>query len=263
MSRYLLHYNKIQQLIQNNIDFVSVVIVDIKGSVPQEVGARMLVTASSEHCPLEGTIGGGKLELAAIKHAQKMLAEIDPAQQHSLLSWNLQKDIGMSCGGVVQLYFELIQHKGWNIAVFGAGHVAQALIPILLTLSCRVWCIDSRKEWLDRLDDSPALTKVMLNDIEHYVSELPSDCSILSLTQGHALDVRVAQAVFEHLQPEYFGIIGSRSKSVAIRRELQNCGISQAFVDQIKCPVGLDIGGDIPSEIAISITAQLLECRGK
>ena len=59
----------------------------------------------------------------------------------------------MTCGGAVKLYFEPHPAGGasWQIAIFGAGHIAQSLLPVLLPLPCRIACFDSRAEWLERL----------------------------------------------------------------------------------------------------------------
>ena len=66
--------------------------------------------------------------------------------------WNLQKDVGMTCGGVVSMFFENMLPKArWKIAVFGAGHVSQELIPLLLKLDCDVSCADPLIYWLNKL----------------------------------------------------------------------------------------------------------------
>lgn len=260
MSRHLLHHKNLQQLIEQNIDFVSVVIVDMKGSAPQEPGAKMLVTAASTISPHEGTIGGGKLELFAIDHALKLLKNHDQNTTETL-TLNLQTDIGMTCGGVVQLFFESYRHDQWRIAVFGAGHVAQALIPILLTLSCEVHCIDERKEWLEKLPQHKALTIHQQNNLEEVVKILPNNCFIVSVTQGHCEDVKIILALLANRVPPYMGVIGSDSKAAILKKELKTAGVESHIIEQIHCPIGLSFGQDIPSEIAISITAQLLAHR--
>ena len=114
--------------------FVCVTLADARGSVPQEPGAKMLVTGEGRAC---GTIGGGRVEEAAIKHARELLADSSEISCE-LIEWNLQRDIGMTCGGVVKFFFEVFRPCSWPIAIFGAGHVAQALVRILASLSCRV-----------------------------------------------------------------------------------------------------------------------------
>ena len=63
------------------------------------------------------------------------------------------------------VYFEAFNVTRWNIVVFGAGHVAHAVIDLLLTLDCRITCLDPREEWLARLPSSPKLTKVHATDM--------------------------------------------------------------------------------------------------
>src|SRR5438132_469598 len=85
--------------------FVVVTLVKQQGSSPQDVGAKALVSLDG----LEyGTVGGGKVENAAIKEAQRMIRE---NLVNHFVDWNLQKDIGMTCGGVVSFFFELYQTK--------------------------------------------------------------------------------------------------------------------------------------------------------
>src|SRR5437868_7094598 len=113
---------------------VTVTVVDTAGSVPQDRGAKMIVTAEGLH---HGTVGGGKVETKAIAEAQRMLRGELPATTH-FVQWNLAKDVGMTCGGIVKLYFEVHNARGWNIVVFGAGHVANALVTMLIQLDCRI-----------------------------------------------------------------------------------------------------------------------------
>jgi xanthine dehydrogenase accessory factor len=260
MNRHLLHHQNIQQLIEQGIDFVSVVLVGMKGSAPQVVGAKMLVTADCSKSPFEGTVGGGKLELFAINHAKKLLSG-EHKNLSETIAVNLQSDIGMTCGGVVQLYFEAHLHDHWHIAVFGAGHIAQALIPVLLTLSCHVHCIDHRQEWLDKLTKHPALSMVKCNAYTDAIAALPHHCYIVSVTQGHSEDVKILERLLQDRMPPYLGVIGSQSKAVKIKKELQSMGIHHDVINQIHCPIGLAIGSNIPAEIAISITAQLIQVR--
>jgi len=260
MSRYLLHHQSIQQLISQHVNFVSVVITAMQGSAPQEPGAKMLVTAASIDSPFEGTIGGGKLERFAIAHAKKLLHAGDTNCTETL-SLNLQSDIGMTCGGVVQVFFEVYRHDQWNIAVFGAGHVAQALIPLLLTLSCQVHCIDNRADWINKLPQHPALHVINNNDLQAVIQQLPENCYIVSVTQGHCEDVKIIEHIVADRTPPYIGIIGSDSKATLLKKELQAVGVPRAITDRIQCPIGLPFGQDIPAEIAISIAAQLIQFR--
>lgn len=129
-------------LLVDNIPFVSVTVVDSVGSVPNEIGSKMLVVAGGLYY---GTVGGGKVEARAIAEALRLL-KTKPASDKSVgtqfVTWSLDRDIGMTCGGSVKMYFESYNTNAWHITIFGAGHCANALINLLIHLDCRVTCID-------------------------------------------------------------------------------------------------------------------------
>lgn len=258
-------------LSQSQQPFVAVTLVDVVGSAPQNQGARMLVTAQGLHW---GTVGGGKIEARALQEAQALLRD-SRGSSHHFYEWNLQRDIGMTCGGVGKFYFEV--HGGardWSIAVFGAGHVAQALVPLLASLNCQLWVCDSRSEWLERLSAGgriPADRSLNLQQREEpasLVAELPRHSFMVSMTMGHAHDVPIlAQALrLRREDPQAFpfmGVIGSPAKAGAIRKDLRQQGFSSEELTTLVCPVGLPLGSNAPAEIAISITAQLLQERDR
>jgi xanthine dehydrogenase accessory factor len=138
------HSRKLSKLIELDTPCVTVTLLDSRGSTPQIKGAKALIATKGFEW---GTVGGGKIEAAAIDYAKEAL-QTHRRTIFNLVTWNLQTDLGMTCSGEVKLFFEIDNKGVWNIAVFGAGHVAQALIPMLAKLHCRVTCVDSRHEWL-------------------------------------------------------------------------------------------------------------------
>ncbi len=244
------------QLQMENESFVMVTLVSTRGEAPQDPGAKIIVTKDGLK---EGTIGGGKVEAAAIKKAQEQLAT-NKQPQPELITWNLQTDIGMTCGGEVTFLFEFFFAHNWPIIIFGAGHVAQALTRTLINLPCQVTCIDHRSEWINQLDSK---TKSMTHaNPSQLVKEFSPNSYFICMTQGHAHDVPILKAIFEHAPDcPYVGVIGSAIKGKRIKNELLEMGVSQAFCEKLKVPIGLPIGSNHPYEIAISITAQLLEIR--
>jgi xanthine dehydrogenase accessory factor len=240
--------------------FVHVTLVEATGSTPQDSGSKMLVTANEL---AYGTVGGGKVEQQAIEFARSMLADPD-SNVTQLLDWNLQRDIGMTCGGLVKLFFEVYNRQDWRIVVFGAGHVAQASIRCLLTLRCRVVCVDSRQDWIDRLPKSSKLQTVCVGEMKEYVEQIDDRDSVICMTMGHAADRPILEAIFKSgKRPNFLGAIGSRSKRGVLIRELAESGIERELAETLVCPLGLPLGSNQPEEIAISITAQLLQRRDK
>ena len=249
-----------QALLEEGTSFVCVTLVDIKGSTPRAQGGRMLVTVSGLH---SGTIGGGLVEAKALEFSQEFLQQNKLSGQTKFVQWNLNRDIGMSCGGSVKLYFERYNTNPWQIMIFGAGHVAQALIPLLLTLDCKLTCYDTRREWLDKLPESPKLNKLCVENYEDKVEQTSEKAFVLIMTHGHRSDFYVVQKFLEQRSQPFLGVIGSRSKAATLKNELKKEGLKQKQIEKIFCPIGFSLGGNHPQEIAVSITAQLLYERDK
>ncbi len=250
--------NTMVELAEARLDHVVVTLASIRGSAPQVVGAKMLVTANGRHC---GTVGGGKIEAHCIRFAQEHLNRKGQTELHT---WNLQKDIGMSCGGEVTMLFEPQIFSQWTIAVFGAGHVAQELCRVMQTWACAVRVFDNRPEWLEKLPKSFNIQPKYSATIANEVPELPQGTFLLSMTQGHAFDVPVLkEALKDHEKFAFLGVIGSQIKGDKIRKELREAGISEKAIERLACPVGLPIGDNTPPEISISIAAQLISLRPK
>lgn len=251
------HSRKLSKLIELDIPFVTVTLIDIRGSAPQVTGAKALITDNG----LEwGTVGGGKIEAAAIKFSQEAL-KTHRGTTCKLVKWNLQTDIGMTCGGEVKLFFEIHNQGEWNLAVFGAGHVAQVLIPMLLKLHCRVTCVDSRPEWIAKLPDHPKLRKVTPDNPASLVSQFSPQTFFVLISKGHAADLPVLSEILKSRDAPYIGVIGSEQKAKVLKRELTAAGISTEKQQSFVCPIGLPIGNNTPAEISFSIIAQLIQRR--
>jgi xanthine dehydrogenase accessory factor len=256
-------YEELVALERSGTGFVLVTLVDAAGSVPQDTGAKALVTAAGLH---GGTIGGGRVEAQAVSLAQEMLRATGAAAgRPRFVSWSLRGDAGMTCGGAVKLYFEPHPACGaaWTIAIFGAGHIAQALLPVLIPLPCALRCHDSRADWLERLPRARNVTVTHLTDLAAAVETLPADAFVLCMTQGHKTDRPVLHRALATRNFPFIGVIGSAAKAEILRRELMADGLTPEQVAPFHCPVGLELGTNHPHEIAISIAAQLLAERDR
>lgn len=246
-------HNRCQRLVDQATPFVCVTMVQREGSVPQDVGGKMVVT---EHGLAFGTVGGGRIEAKAIQHAQAMLAA---GTSTDLVHWNLTTDVGMTCGGRLRLFFEVTDRSAWSIAIFGAGHVAQSLTRLLATLPCQVTCIDSRADWLGRLAEPTQ--RILSDDLPRIAGQLPERTFVLSMTQGHSHDFPILEQIWKSGRRfPFVGVIGSNSKAAALRRELRQAGMPDGALS-FHCPIGLPLGTNHPGEIAVSIAAQLIQVR--
>lgn len=251
-------YEKINELLFSNVPFVMVTLVDVLGSSPQNAGSKMLVTQEGLY---GGTIGGGKVEFKAINEAKALLE--NKTITTSFVEWNLKKDVGMSCGGIVRVYFEAFFTKNWKIAIFGAGHVANALIPHLLLLDCQVQCIDPRPLWLNKLPRSHKLTLTHTEDMPSQVKHLDPQTFVLLMTMGHSTDLPILLEILKTKKFPYLGVIGSKAKAVRIKKDIEEANLHPSCKESFFCPIGLDLGNNHPQEIAISVIAQLIQERDR
>jgi len=250
-------FDALNDLLAAGVPLVAVTVVDTVGSVPQDRGAKMIVTAEGLQF---GTVGGGKVETKAIAEAQRMLRG-EESETTKFAQWNLQKDVGMTCGGVVKLYFESHNVGRWQLFVFGAGHVANALVNLLVHLDCHVTCVDPRQEWLDKLPGSPKLTRLRSDDMPSVVATIPDGAFVVLMTMGHTTDKPILIEILRTRTFPYLGVIGSDAKANVLKRDLAEAGLPEEAQRAFFCPIGLEIGTNHPYEIAVSIVAQLLKVR--
>jgi len=250
-------FDALNELMAAETPLVAVTVVDTAGSVPQDRGAKMIVTAEGLRF---GTVGGGKVETKAIAEAQRMLRGELPNTTH-FVQWNLAKDVGMTCGGVVKLYFEVHNARAWHIVIFGAGHVANALVTMLIHLDCRITLYDPRPEWIAKLPQSPKLAAIVTPDMPSTVPSLPDDASVILMTMGHTTDKPILLEILRTRTFPYLGVIGSTAKANILKRDIEEAGLPEAAKDAFFCPIGLELGTSHPYEIAVSVIGQLLMVR--
>lgn len=251
-------FETLNELISSGQPAVAVTVVDTAGSVPNDRGARMLVTPQGLYY---GTVGGGRVEKKAIDEAMEMLAE--GTESTRFRQWQLNRDVGMTCGGAVKLFFEAFNAATWDIAIFGAGHVANAVVGLLSNLDCRILCFDPRAEWIERLPKSPKVQAKISPDMPGEVKGLPDDAFVLLISTGHATDLPILIEILRTRKFPFLGAIGSRAKANILQRDLEEAGIPEELRRSYHCPIGLPLGTNHPQEIAVSVAAQLLQVRDR
>lgn len=159
-------------------------------------------------------------------------------------------------------YSEPLVRKGM-VYIFGGGHVAQELVPLLthLEFSCTVF--DDREHFSSpRL--FPAAAKCITGDftrLSDYFEITPEDY-VCIMTRGHQYDYLVQQQVLK-TPAKYIGVMGSKRKKAIIREKLLHDGFTPEELARITTPIGLNIQAETPSEIAVSIAGELIQIRAK
>jgi xanthine dehydrogenase accessory factor len=273
-----------------------VVVADVKGSAPREVGASMLIWRGENGLAQSGTIGGGTLEFEAMKSAFSA-----PRLRRIPLGPNL----GQCCGGSVTLLTEVfettdgiandvyargpnvmpitvqkslkgVRREGflqprliddWMIEavspperpvwLWGAGHVGRAIATMLAPLpQFSVTWIDTSADRFP--DELPARTEQLIaQNPADLVRHAPQDAEHLVLTYSHALDLELCHQILSH--PFAFaGLIGSTTKWARFRSRLGALGHTTAQIERICCPIGHPELGKHPQAIAIGVAARLI-----
>ncbi len=158
----------------------------------------------------------------------------------------------------MDLYLEQI-HSSGRVYVFGGGHVAQELVPVLSHVGFRCVVMDDREEFTDP-GLFTAAEEILRGDcrrIGDFVT-IGGEDYVCVMTRGHAYDT-VVQAQVLKCRPCYCGVIGSKGKAAGVRKVLkEEYGLMDEELDRVTTPIGLNIKGETPAEIAISIAAQMI-----
>ena len=242
--------------VAEGIPAAMVTIVRASGSTPRRAGTRMVIYADGR---VHGTVGGGRLEHEAIRVAHEVIRRGEARTIQPLLS----DDSGMCCGGEVELFIDPLQVRTPAI-IFGTGHVARAVAPLLIQLGHHVTVVDDRPELLTQAR-FPGCVRVEASPEQH-AATLPPDprrC-LLVMTHNHARDIRIITAL--SAQPfAYLGMLGAHRKRDLLAAHLhahrEDDGVDAGVLERVHAPIGLAIGALGPDEIAVAVAAELIALR--
>lgn len=217
----------------------------------------------------------GEEQLPALEHLTEFLKSGTPC---ALTIFNIEQVPDLAAYGEGKLPVELCQRpqaaplldggmyteplgRDGILYLFGGGHVGQALAPMLSQVGFRVVVFDNREE-IALPQNFPGAERVLCGSFEHIGEQVqltPRDYAVV-MSPGHQHDLEVLCQVLEQ-KPYYVGCMGSRKKRAFLWKELERRGFSKEQIEAIRLPIGLDIGGETPAEIAVSVTAQLIQVR--
>lgn len=245
-------------LIEQDEVFCLVHIAKTEGSTPRNTGTVMLVTAEQEY----GTIGGGNLEMAAIKAARDCLRG---DTQTRTLDYILGPDVEQCCGGRVTLSLQTITSRAelpdlpypdaTPVYIFGAGHVGRAVAKALSPLPFAYRLYDNRADKI--------IGEVLAYpNLRHVILAAPKNTYFLIMTHDHSLDYELVCAALKRGDFAWLGLIGSKTKKARFLSRLRKDEFTDTQLSRLTCPVGIEgIQGKEPEIIAASVAAQLLQLR--
>ena len=329
-------FKTLDEVLRAGGDAVLVSVVAGHGATPRGTGARMIVTKDGR---IAGTIGGGAVEYRSEQIAAELLEKRTSLTEKFRLRPNDIADLGMICGGDVDVHFRFIpggdetalrvterigklyrrgepcwlvlglengKLAAWNeraglcgaelpeevvaamsggetafqvsaggsvyycervlnpgrVYIFGGGHVAQALVPVLAHVGFRCVVCEDRPDFAAKelFPDAEETRLLDMTDLSALAAGVGPDDYVVIMTRGHQKDYE-AQLAMMKTPARYIGVIGSRNKHKQVRQRLLEAGIPEEAFSRVSAPIGLDIGGETPEEIAVSVAAQMIMVR--
>jgi len=203
---------------------------------------------------MEGTIGGGCLELKVIEDAIITIA----SKQAKKFSYDLEKDLSMNCGGYAEVYIEPIVQED-ELIIFGGGHIGKAITKYASDFGFNITIIDHRND----IQESSELEKFSIIN-KDYIEALDEvnfneNTYVVIVTPKHAYDEAILEKVAK-FDCAYIGMIGSKTKvAKARKRLLEEKILTEAELGKVDMPIGIKFNAQTPEEIAISIIAKLID----
>lgn len=234
-----------------------VTVISVGGSTPREAGAKMLVY---EDGSIEGTVGGGAMEALTIKKALECIA----AGQGGKFTFALKPggNTGMICMGDMEVYVD-VYRTPFKVLILGGGHVGVKIAEACRLAGYPYMVADDRTEFANQ-ERFPQALKI-INEFPHKAvraAGVDKDTYVVIVTRGHALDKECLEEVMRTKAP-YIGMIGSSPKVREIYRLLARKKLYPLKDRRVHSPIGLNLGGKAPGEIAVSVLAEVIKLHYK
>lgn len=207
---------------------------------------------------ISGTVGGGMWEMSAIQDALACIRE----GKNAVKTYNFNSQLakaGFQCDGELTVFIEYCCNDGLPLIVVGGGHVGNAVIQAAKAVGFNITLVDTRGEAEigDSIQAADRFVPVKsFGDVAEV--KLPKNGYYVVSTYGHMVDGAALGGVLKRGDAAYIGMLGSRQKIRAIFSKLEEQGVSRAELDAIHSPIGLDLGGETPGEIAVAVVAEIL-----
>lgn len=221
-----------------------VTVVKASGLFSDTLGRRALIWLDR---PPVGDLDLEGLDPRALADARQSLAN----RQTELLTYQ-------QAGSQVELFIE-VQRRPPTLLIVGAGHVALPLAQLGKLLEFNVVVLDDRPRYANP-ERFPMADRVLAQPFRETLREWPIDYDtyIVLVTRGHSHDVECLLEVIDS-PARYIGMIGSKRRVKGVFELLEReQGLAPAKLDRVYSPIGLDIGAETPTEIAVAVMAEII-----
>lgn len=234
-------------------DFAVVTIVESRNLA--RTSGKMIVYPDGS---ISGTVGGGMWEMAAIQDGLNCLK----TGKNLVKTYNFAKEFeeaGFRHDGEMVAFIEVCRNDALRLVVVGGGHVGNAVIHAARTVGFHVTLVDTRGE--TEIGDSIRCADqfIHVDDFADVADvSLPSGAYYVVSTYGHMVDGAALGGVLKRGDAAYIGMLGGRKKIREIFAKLSGQGVAEETLTAVHSPIGLDLGGETPEEIAIAVVAEIL-----
>ncbi|HEY7399249.1 MAG TPA: XdhC family protein [Gaiellaceae bacterium] len=275
-------------------DVALATVIATRRSAPRPLGSKLAISASGQ---LFGSVSGGCVEADVAERAKPVL---DGAAPH-VISYGIADDeawtVGLPCGGEIDVFVERFEsappiERGtsyvvveggdvgtrWHddarssthlreepsrkvfvesvsppprLVAVGAGDIAEGLCALAQPLGWRTVVVDPRPALATR-ERVPSAGEIRVEWPD--AMEVDEDTAVISLVHEERIDVPALRRGVEG-GAFYVGALGSKRAQEKRREKLGDAA------DSVRGPVGLDLGGETPAEIALEIMAELVAAR--
>jgi len=237
--------------------FVIATVVAYKSPQSAKPGSKAIIKPDGS---ISGWIGGGCVQPIVIREAREALQtgkpkliSISPEATHG--DWKGVEAYLMTCqgGGSLEIYLEPVLPKP-NLIIVGSSPVAQILTGFGRLLDFKVCVADpeAKQEQFPEAD-------VVLTDLESLRGRIDSRSYVVVATMGTG-DEEGLEAVVG-TNPQYLGLVASKEKAKSLFQYIRDKGTPAEHIARIKCPAGLELGGETLPEIALSVMAEITRSR--
>ena len=207
------------------------------------VGSKMLVRENGD---TQGSLGDEILEAMTVERARDLMA--------------MGKNDYLYLDSDIECYIEAYTTPP-TLVLIGGGHVSKAIAPIAKSVGFRIFVFDDREQFSNP-DRFPEADITMVGDYRDGFDKLPVNANsfVVVASRGHQFDDAAVSGALR-TPASYVGLLGSKRKTILIYEELIRNGFDPEELRRINAPIGLDIGGRTPEEIALSVMSEIVAFR--
>ncbi len=226
-------------------------VVEVTGSTSAKTGSKAVIDENGR--VLAGWVGGGCAESMTCSQALKSIETGETA----VLDIDLNSEVlgaGMPCGGSMRVYVEPVLPRA-ALWIMGHGRVAEALSLMGELQGLDVHMIDRLLE----PEKYPNATRLITDDPQYDQLRPARDDYVVIATQ-HKGDHRSMTRALKS-DAEYIALVASRKRSRLVLDYLRKEGFSEADLQRVRAPCGIDLGARTPEEIALCVISEIVLVR--